>query len=458
MTEHGALPSSADAESAILGAIQINNHAYYRLGTLSAEDFFIPANRTIFAVMAYMAEEREDIHPLTLKIEIEKRGKLNEVGGVAYITSLMDIVPDVANVERYVEIVQRLAKKRAQIKAGYALVADGYDSSTEPEDAAASAMTALSPLATQEDTQARQLSIVLSEAASAMMALKERNQSIALTSGWSFLDEHQVFSPVFSLCGGSTKSGKTSLMLNFAEGLASRDQPVAIFSLESSVRALALRYLSLRTSITHRKMRDWRSFNDRNHASVAEVQRESAKRGIYIGFGPFTAEEILLEMRRLRALYGIKAAFVDYIQNVELKKHIENREERFHKISKMFQLAAPDMDTHIMCMSQLRDGAGEPDKDGKATRIQMGDIAYAKSIGKSARVVLFFKREGCEVSGQLEANNEGRTNDFRAHFIEETQQFEEGANDGRDFWPCGETSEGKIHRRPTTEPSTRNLF
>jgi replicative DNA helicase len=447
------LPQSPDAERAILGSVLINNHAYYRLGSLTADDFFRDSHRTIFKAIARMAEDGSDVEPLTLKEELAKRSELEQIGGVAYVTSLMDVVPDVANVERYVEIVQRLSKKRAQIVAGNALMRDGFDPASEPEDAAASAMAALSPLVTTESTQARPLVEVLSEAAAAMLALKERNQSVALTSGWSFLDEHQVFSPVFSLAGGETKLGKTALMLNFAEALASHDQPCAIFSLESSVRALALRYFSIRTSITHRKMRDWRWFSDKNHAAVADVQRDAAKRGIFIGFGPFTAEEILLEARRLRAIHGIRACFVDYVQNVELKgKHIENREERFHKISKMFQLAAPDMDMHIMCMSQLRDGAGA---EG---RILMGDIAYAKSIGKSARVVLFFKRDGCRVTGQIEANNEGRTNDFCAHFQEETQQFEEGARDGREFWPCVDTAEGTVHRRPATEAATLNLF
>ena len=449
------MPQSPDAERAILGAVLVNNNAFWRVSQILKErerEFFRDAHRTIYTVMDWMARNNFDIEPLTVKEELVKRGKLEQVGGVAYVTSLMDVVPDVANVERYAEIVHRLFKKREQIILGSRLIQDGFDLEIEPEDSAAMAIPKLSNIATAESSQARPLVEVLTEAANAMMTLRDSNQSLALTSGWAFLDEHQVFSPVFSVCGGNTKTGKTALMVNFAEALASRDQPVAVISLESSVRALALRYLSIRTSIPHTKMRDWRWLSDRQNASIDDIRRESANRGIYVGFGPVTVEEILLELRRLRAVHGIKAAFIDYLQNVELKKHIENREERFHKISKMLQLAAPELDIHIMGMSQLRDGAGA---EG---RITMGDIAYAKSIGKSARVALFFKRDGCKVSGQLEANNEGRTNDFHAHFQEETQQFEEGAMDGRAFWPCVETSEGIIHRRPSIHEEQRSLI
>ena len=101
------MPQSPDAERAVLGAILINNHAFYRIiGTIDTEDFFRDAHRTIFATMRRMAERSQDIEPLTLKEELAKHAQLEQVGGVAYVTSLMDVVPDVANVERYAQIVK----------------------------------------------------------------------------------------------------------------------------------------------------------------------------------------------------------------------------------------------------------------------------------------------------------------------------------------------------------------
>lgn len=445
------MPHSPDAERAVLGAILIRNQCFYRVSELSTDDFFKSAHALIFATMAAMIEDGTEIESLTLKHALQARNELDEAGGQAYISALIDVVPDIANVERYAEILKEFTKRRNCIVTGNRLIVGARDYGTPPEETIATAMSALGDSATPDDQQAKPLVEVLTEAYDYMEGLKARNESVALRTGWMPLDEHKVFSPVFAVFGGDSKAGKTCLMVNLAEALASYDQPCAILSLESSKRALALRYLSMRTQIPHRYMRDWRTFESWNYAKVNEVRKEAARRGIYVGFGPFTAEEILTEIRRLRVVHGIRAAFVDYIQNVDLKKDIPNREERFHKISKMFQIAAPELDVTIVAMSQLREGAGS---DGAALTIN--DIAYAKSIGKSARVGLFFRRDGCKVDFSIAANNEERTNDFCAHFNESTQTFEPGGgNEGRDPWLC----ENGQHRRPAAIVAPeRSLF
>lgn len=96
------LPQSTDAERAVLGSVLINNNAFYRvIGTIDTPDFFKDAHRTIFVAMRQLAEQGREIDLLTLKDELGKRGQLDHVGGSAYISSLVDGIPDVANVERY---------------------------------------------------------------------------------------------------------------------------------------------------------------------------------------------------------------------------------------------------------------------------------------------------------------------------------------------------------------------
>src|SRR5688572_23459406 len=85
------MPQSPDAERAVLGSILINNHAFYRvIGTIDTDDFFKDANRMIFATMRRMAERSQEIESLTLKEELAKNANLDQVGGVAYIASLLD--------------------------------------------------------------------------------------------------------------------------------------------------------------------------------------------------------------------------------------------------------------------------------------------------------------------------------------------------------------------------------
>src|ERR1044071_8621216 len=129
------MPQTSDAERAVLGSILINNHAFYRvIGTIDTDDFFKDAHRTIFAMMRRMAERSQEIETLTLKEEVAKNALLDQAGGVAYISSLLDSVPDVANVERYARIVKEKSTLRRLIVMGNSVMRAALDAPSEPGD------------------------------------------------------------------------------------------------------------------------------------------------------------------------------------------------------------------------------------------------------------------------------------------------------------------------------------
>lgn len=449
------MPSEPDAERAILGGVVMSqrNQAWFRLGGLSEPDLFSDANRLIFRTMAIMVEEAIPIDLMTLKVELERQGLLAMIpGGTAYIAALTDTVPDIANIERYVAIVLRASKKRAQIIAGNQLIRDGFDPTGEPEDAAAAAIASLGRVTTKEDAQARPLYEVLSEVYARQRDLRDRNVSIALTTGWPMLDSHKVFTPTLWVCGSPTKHGKSAWMGSMADGLARNGHPTAIFSLESTVTELSLRHTAMVTAIPHSRVRDWRTFSEADFSKVNDCHKLSARKPIYLTRAIRTAEDIALEIRRLKAVHGIQAAFVDYMQLVDLKRKVDSREERLAEIAKLLLEVAIDCEVTVMALSQLREGAG---KDG--ARFSVDDLAYAKAIGKSARGVLLFHRPKkmdpnsehsiCHVAFSIEANNEDRTNDFTAHLDETTQRFTEGDCEHND-----------CRRLRATGPTTRPLF
>jgi replicative DNA helicase len=129
------MPQSPDAERAVLGSILLNNHAFYRvIGTIDTDDFFKDAHRTIFATMRRMAEASREIELLTLKEELAKHAILDQAGGVAYISSLIDAVPDIANVERYAKIVKEKSMLRRLIVMGNSVMRAALDAPSEPEE------------------------------------------------------------------------------------------------------------------------------------------------------------------------------------------------------------------------------------------------------------------------------------------------------------------------------------
>jgi replicative DNA helicase len=98
----------ADAERAVLGSILVNDHTFYRvIGTIDTDSFSKHAHRTIFAAMHRLAEQRWEIEPLLLIEELTRQHQLAEAGGSAYISSLLDSVPDLANIECCVQIMRK---------------------------------------------------------------------------------------------------------------------------------------------------------------------------------------------------------------------------------------------------------------------------------------------------------------------------------------------------------------
>src|SRR5450432_3559228 len=129
------LPQNPEAERSVLGSILINNHAFYRvLGTIDTEDFFKDANRTIFGTMRRLAEQSHEIDLLTLKEALAKQGVLDQVGGGAYISSLVDGIPDIANVERYAKIVKEKSTLRRLIVMGNSVMRAAQEAPNDPSE------------------------------------------------------------------------------------------------------------------------------------------------------------------------------------------------------------------------------------------------------------------------------------------------------------------------------------
>lgn len=433
MTE--PMPQSPDAERAVLGSVLINNHAWFRVGNLTTDHFFKDAHRTIFATMALMVEERLDIEPLTLKEELAKRGLLEQVGGVAYISSLLDMVPDVANVERYAAIVERMAKKREGAIASYRAAKAYLDPETEPETVAMATIAALGPLATREDRQARSFVRVLNDALEAQRRRSEGHQDdIALRSGYQGLDAVRAIKRSFTIIGAPSESGKTTHLLNLWDGLSTNGHPTALFTLESSEEEVALRYASMKAQIPHSYMQDWKLMSDGNMKRLASLRSGHKGAPMFITMRLRNVEEIYLECQRLRAVEGIDAVLIDYLQRVRAKGfRPSEREQSMAHIAETCLDMSLDLGIGVIAASQLRDDWTKR----PSGRLIKEDLKYARALGETARVVLMFHRprsvdksnkelKWCEVVYQIEKNSENRTDDPKMHMDEVTQRFTDG--------------------------------
>jgi replicative DNA helicase len=401
------MPQSPDAERAVLGAILINNHAFYRvIGTIDTEDFFRDAHRTIFATMRRMAERSQDIEPLTLKEELAKYAQLEQIGGVAYVTSLMDVVPDVANVERYAQIVKEKSMLRRLIVMGNSVMRAAFDAPSEPSDVLNIAEKSLYEIAEGSTDKGF---VSLERITRANMTAIEQIHSNAgrlvtgLPTGYDRFNEMTSgFQPGdLIILAARPSMGKTSLMMNIAETIAlpgkdgqpragERLYSVGVFSLEMSKEQIGLRILSSESGVSNHLIRSG-MLSERNWRELAEASARLAKGKIFIDDTPgMDPLEMRAKARRLKMEAGLDLVMVDYLQLMAIKGKIESRQQEVSQISRSLKAIAKELHVPLLSLSQLSRRSEQRTGDH---RPQLSDLRESGSIEQDADLVAFIYRD-----------------------------------------------------------------
>src|SRR5712691_9396580 len=223
------LPQSPDAERAVLGSILMNNHAFYRvIGLVQTEDFFKDAHRAIFATMRQLAEQSREIDALTLKEELARRAQLDGIGGFAYITSLVDGIPDIAHVERYARIVKEKSMLRRLIVMGNSVMRAALDAPGESTEIMSIAERSLYEIAEGSiDKGFVALDRITRQNMAAIEQLQHAGKLITgIPTGY---DRFNEFTSGFQaqdliIIAARPSMGKTSFMMNIAESIAIPDR------------------------------------------------------------------------------------------------------------------------------------------------------------------------------------------------------------------------------------------
>ena len=401
------MPQSPDAERAILGAVIINNNAFYRvIGIVDTPDFFRDANRTIFGVMRLLAEQSRPIDILTLKEELAKGGLLEAVGGAAYISSLVDVVPDVANVERYAYIVKEKSTLRRLIVMGNSVMRAALDTPSEPGEVLNIAEKTLYEIAEGSTDKGF---MGLDKITRANMQAIEQIHSNAgrlvtgLPTGYDRFNEMTSgFQPGdLIILAARPSMGKTSFMMNIAESIAipgkdgqpragERLYSVGVFSLEMSKEQIGLRILSSESGVSNHLIRSG-MLSERNWRELAEASSRLAKGKIYVddtaGMDPM---EMRAKARRLKMEMGLDMIMVDYLQLMSIKGKIESRQQEVSQISRSLKAIAKELSVPLLSLSQLSRRSEQRTGDH---RPQLSDLRESGSIEQDADLVCFIYRD-----------------------------------------------------------------
>jgi replicative DNA helicase len=349
-------PHSREAEESVIGAMLLSEDAVNEvMDQVHPEDFYIPAHQAIFEAMRELFDTSQAIDAVTVSEALRRRGELEKVGGVQYLTRLVDIVPSTSNVVYYAGIVEEHAKRRELIRAGAAVTEIAFNIDDEIASVLDRAEQAVLGVAEKRTSQTLlEVGPMFQDVLEHIEFLEQQGSEITgLATGFVDLDKKLAgLQPAnLVIIAGRPAMGKSSLALNIATNVAGNGDPVAIFSLEMSKEEIVQRILSSVGKVDSMKIRSgqlgplWQR--------VVDAAGRMYKAPIYIDDSPVvTVTDIRAKCRRLKRKKGLALVVVDYLQLMEAHGG-ENRQQEIAQISRNMKNLARELEVPVIAASQL---------------------------------------------------------------------------------------------------------
>ncbi|MBP3820364.1 replicative DNA helicase [bacterium] len=409
------IPQNIEAEEAILGAILVNPASLTKVSdSLDASCFYKPAHRYIYEAMLQLFNSNDNIDIVSVSDVLSYNGKLETVGGRAYINDLAENTITTSNVAYYAKIIREKSVKRALINAGAEIVSKGYD--LEPSDAsieqAQKLIYDISANRTNSDLRPVK-DLVLDAWDNIEYRYNHKDELTGLRTGFNELD---------TLLNGLNKSdliilaarpamGKTALALNIAQNVAIKEKvPVCIFSLEMSANQLVQRMLCSYAEVDAQRLKTG-NMQQKDLDKLAMAMNDFGQAKIYIDdSGGCTLTDIRSKCRRLKSQQNdLGLVVIDYLQLME-SSGSEDRLQQISAISRGLKILAKDLDVPVIALSQLsRAVESRNDK-----RPMLSDLRESGSIEQDADIVMFIyradyyaKAEESEEEESIKASSKG---------------------------------------------------
>lgn len=390
-------PYNIEAEEAVIGSLLVDPEAILKTTVfLKPEAFYREKNQWLYEACLSLYERNEAINQITVSQELTRQGKLEDVGGVAYLSHLVSVLPTSVHVEYYAQIVHRLAVMRRLISAAGQIAAVGYEAGPDVDAALDKAEDILFRLRRGESPRdfvpIRQvLEQYFEESRFAAPSPVEGHPSHVLT-GFVALDE---------LLGGLQRSdmivlgarpslGKSSLALSIARNAAvEQGAQVAFFSLEMAKEQLVQRLLSSESEVDSKRFR-MKRYTTAEEKRIMDAAGALAEAPIYVDDSPaLRIVEMRSKARRLHYERGIDLIIVDYLQLIRGDGRVESKVQEVSEISRSLKALARELDTPVLAVSQLSRAA-----ELRPSHVPLlSDLRESGSIEQDADVVLFIHRD-----------------------------------------------------------------
>lgn len=443
-------PQSVDVERSILGAMMIDKTAVNRvvelIGDRTLEDspFYREQHTHIYRSILSLDERSEPVDLLSVTNQLRQDGKLDMIGGPAYLVELTSEVVTTANVETHAKIIlekhisRELIRTCEEIKLrAFMGEEDAFDLLDQAEGALfklsesrhKKSFQHMKPLAFEAIEQLERVSGQATGVTGVPSGLRDLDN---LTSGWQKSD--------LVILAARPSQGKTALSLTFARNAALHPEKdkrtgVAYFSLEMGAMQLVLRLLCAEAKVDMQRARKGQ-LNDEEWRKLSMTIGKLSEAPIFIDdTAAVTPLEVRAKCRRLKSQENIGLVVIDYLQLMGSSRYMESREREISTISRSLKALAKELNIPVIALSQLNRSV-ETRKQG---RPMLSDLRESGAIEQDADIVMFIYRpetygietdeNGYSTEGVAEIivgkQRNGPIDDVKVAFVKQYARFED---------------------------------
>ena len=391
------MPQNVEAEMSVLGVCFLNKYVIDKVcEELSADMFYDESNKKLFEAIKELHMSKIPLDITTIKEELDKKKNLNTIGGIEYLSEVIDSVATAANVDYYIEMVREKYVLRSLIDTATDIVTDAYDTNENINAVLDKAETnILNVIKARQTSEFVPITTVLRTAQENLEQLANNKSLITgIETGFFKLDQATsgLHAGEMIIIAARPGMGKTTLALNIATNAAfSTDKAIAIFNLEMPAEQLANRMISAVGGIDAKKLQtgqlqhnDWKRYN--------EAMSQLADTNIYIeDYAGITIQEIRAKCRRLANMEkGLGLIIIDYLQLItSTGRKTDSRQQEVSDISRMIKTMAMELKVPVIALAQLSRNA-----EKRENNIPMlADLRESGSIEQDADIVMFIHRK-----------------------------------------------------------------
>lgn len=390
------MPQNVEAEMSVLGVCFLNKYALEKVcEEVDGSMFYNEANRKIFEALLELHKTNTPVDITTIKNELDKQKNLNAIGGLEYISEVIDSVATTANLDSYIKIIKEKSIRRKLIDTATNIITETYEEEKDLSlllDGAEKRVLDVARARTTSEFTPISEALRRAQENLEMMA-KNKSLITGLETGFYELDKATsgLHEGELIIIAARPGMGKTAFALNLATNAAfTTEKAIAIFNLEMSAEQLVNRMISAVGQIEGDKLKtgmlnhtDWKKYN--------EAMSQLADTNIYIeDNASITAAEIKAKCRRLaNSEKGLALVVIDYLQLVTTGGRTESRQVEVSDISRAFKTMAMELKVPVIALAQLSRNA----ERRESNQPRLADLRESGSIEQDADLVMFLNRQ-----------------------------------------------------------------